>query len=107
MIFSTSKQRIGFLICVVLAAAAGFMPAFAQEAKTATVTYTGQIIKIDKKAKTITIKGPAALVPAPEPKGRGGAVPPTGGRRGGRTAAPGATPRGPDMRAFEDVETKN
>ncbi len=79
--------------------------------KTDTVTYTGQITKIDKKAQTITIKGPhPGLLPdqpsTPRGRGAGGAAPPAGGRRGTRGGAGSATPRGPDMRAFEDVETK-
>jgi hypothetical protein len=72
-----------------------------------TTTYTGQITKIDQKARTITIKGPRpGLVPdqSAPPRGRGGAAaPPAGNRRRGGGSP---TPRGPDMRAYEDIETK-
>ena len=72
-----------------------------------TQTYTGQITKIDQKSRTITIKGPRpGLVPdqASPPRGRGGAAaPPAGNRRRGGGSP---TPRGPDMRAYEDIETK-
>ena len=82
----------------------------AQDSKAENHTYTGEITKIDKKNKTITIKGPAGgLVPdtAAPPRGRGaGAAPVGGGRRGSRGTAGTATPRGPNMRPFEDVETK-
>jgi len=72
-----------------------------------TVTYTGQITKIDQKTRTITIKGPKpGLVPdqTPPSRGRGGNVAPPGGNR--RRGGGSATPRGPDMRAYEDVESK-
>jgi hypothetical protein len=73
-----------------------------------TQTYTGQITKIDQKARTITIKGPRpGLIPdqSAPPRGRGGAAAPPAGSRG-RRGGGSATPRGPDMRAYEDVETK-
>jgi hypothetical protein len=81
---------------------------FGQESKSESITYTGQITKLDKKNKTMTIKGPAGgLIPeAPPPsRGRGSSAPPAG-RRGSRGAAGSATPRGPDMRVYEDVETR-
>jgi hypothetical protein len=84
--------------------------AHAQDSKVETQTYTGEITRIDKKSKTITIKGPAGgLVPqsATSPRGRGaGSSAPAGGRRGSRGTAGAATPHGPDTRPFEDVETK-
>src|SRR5215471_11700296 len=78
------KTRVWiYLICTVLGLV---LNARAQDSKAENQTYTGEITKIDKKSKTITIKGPAGgLVPdtAAPPRGRGaGAAPATGGRRG-------------------------
>ena len=104
----SSARRIWVFIIV------GFvgliLNAHAQDSKVETQTYTGEITRIDKKSKTITIKGAAGgLVPqtARPPRGRGaGGAAPAGGRRGSRGTAGTTTPRGPDTRPFEDVETK-
>lgn len=104
----SSARRIRMFIVVGLVGLT--LNAHAQDSKVESQTYTGEITRIDKKSKTITIKGPAGgLVPptAIPPRGRGaGGAAPAGGRRGNRGTAGAATPRGPDTRPFEDVETK-
>src|SRR5215831_14471665 len=104
------KTVAGAVAAIALIAAFGSVTTgHSQQSKSETQTYTGQITKIDKKNKTLTIKGPpGGLVPQAAPaRGRGaGASAPAAVRRGSRGVPGTATPRGGDTRAFEDVETK-
>src|SRR5436305_14189210 len=95
-------KAIAFVVMFAIATTA-----YSQTEKSETQTYTGQIVKIDTKTKTLTIKGPrGGLTPDQASKATrgGGGAATTGGRRGRSGGI--ATPRGADTRVFEDVEIK-
>ena len=99
------KNRWIVPLVVLVALCAVHQPASAQSSKETIHNLDGQITKIDKKNKTVTIKGPKEGINTESvPQGRGTAGGVVGGR-GGRGRAPSSGGGGIVSR-MADVESK-